>query len=151
MLLRIIHWSRFHLNQLRLYFDSLVRIVGNTHRSLFDIRIGLHQGDVIISNDDVLGDDVNIASRIEPISAVGGIAVSEKVVMDLMSSPEYTFKYLGVPELKGVKQNVKVFSLSSHSMPLPKAGFLLKKESTKAKNSSTIISIIGTIILVIIL
>ena len=63
-----------------------------------DIRIGLHQGDVIISDNDVLGDDVNIAARIEPISAVGWIAVSEKVVMDLMSSPEYTFKFLGHPD-----------------------------------------------------
>ena len=116
-----------------------------------DIRIGIHQGDVIISDNDVLGDDVNIAARIEPISAVGGIAVSEKVVMDLMSSPEYTFKFLGTPGLKGVKQNVKVFSLSSHSMPIPKTVFSTQNEIIKIKSSSTVISIIATIVFTLVI
>ena len=47
------------------------------------IRIGIHQGDVFIKNGDVFGDDINIGARIEPYSPVGGIAVSEKVKMEL--------------------------------------------------------------------
>ena len=115
-----------------------------------DIRIGLHQGDVIISDNDVLGDDVNIAARIEPISAIGGIAVSEKVVMDLSSSPEYSFKMLGSPELKGVKQKVKVFSLSSHSMPVPKIKFSVQDNETSRKSFSSIFSILATIVFTLI-
>tara|TARA_Y100001970_G_scaffold274364_1_gene373971 strand:+ start:2026 stop:3483 length:1458 start_codon:yes stop_codon:yes gene_type:complete len=115
-----------------------------------DIRIGLHQGDVIISENDVLGDDVNIAARIEPISAIGGIAVSEKVVMDLSSSPEYSFKMLGSPELKGVKQKVKVFSLSSHSMPVPKIKFSVQENETSRKSFSSIFSILATIVFTLI-
>ena len=110
-----------------------------------NIRIGLHQGDVITSDNDVIGDDVNIASRIEPLSAVGGIAVSEKVVMDLMSSPEFKFKYLGIPKLKGVKQNVKIFSLSSHSMPVAEEFFNTEKNPEVISKSPTITSIFGTI------
>ena len=116
-----------------------------------DIRIGLHQGDVIISDNDVLGDDVNIAARIEPISAIGGIAVSEKVVMDLSSSPEYSFKMLGSPELKGVKQKVKVFSLSSHSMPVPKVKFSVQDNETSRKSLSSIFSILVTIVFTLII
>ena len=116
-----------------------------------DIRIGIHQGDVIISDNDVLGDDVNIASRIEPISAVGGIAVSEKVIMDLMSSPEYSFKFLGMPELKGVKQKVKVFSLSSHSMPVPKVKFSVQDTVNIRKTSSTVLSVLTTIVFTLII
>ena len=113
-----------------------------------NIRIGVHQGDIIISDHDVLGDDVNIAARIEPISAIGGIAVSEKVVMDLMSSPEFTFKFLGLPELKGIKQRVKIFALSSHSMPLPNFNLSsLKNSDLKPKKLIQIISIFATVII----
>ena len=117
----------------------------------FDIRIGLHQGDVIISDNEVLGDDVNIAARIEPISAVGGIAVSEKVVMDLSSSPEYSFKFLCMPELKGVKQKIKIFSLSSNSMPVPEVKFSIQDTVTKKKTSSTVLSILATIVFTLII
>ena len=113
-----------------------------------NIRIGIHQGDVIISGDDILGDDVNIASKIEPLSATGGIAISEKVLMDLSSSPEFRFKFLGSPKLKGVKQNVKVFSLSSHSLPVPeiKAGSFKKKQNQKVSSFvSLFISIVFSI------
>ena len=113
-----------------------------------NIRIGVHQGDIIISDHDVLGDDVNIAARIEPISAIGGIAVSEKVVMDLMSSPEFTFKFLGMPELKGVKQQVKIFALSSHSIPLPNYNLSsLKDSDLKPKKLIQMISIFATLII----
>ena len=44
-----------------------------------NLRIGIHQGEIIVQENDVLGDDVNIASRIEPFSAKGGIAISNKV------------------------------------------------------------------------
>jgi len=113
-----------------------------------NLRIGVHQGDIIISDHDVLGDDVNIAARIEPISAIGGIAVSEKVVMDLMSSPEFTFKFLGMPELKGVKQQVKIFALSSHSIPLPNYNLSsLKGSDLKPKKLIQMISIFATLII----
>jgi len=113
-----------------------------------NVRIGIHQGDVIIEDNDVLGDDVNIASRIEPFSAVGGISLSEKVLMDMMSSPEFKFKFLGIPQLKGVKQQVKIFALSSHGLPLPNLGDVpakLEKPKTNLKNK--IISAIATMVL----
>ena len=51
-----------------------------------NIRIGIHQGDIIQQDGDLFGDDVNIASRIEPFSAVGGVAISDKVNRDISSS-----------------------------------------------------------------
>jgi class 3 adenylate cyclase len=82
-----------------------------------DLRIGIHQGDIFIKDGDVYGDDVNVASRIEPFSAIGGIAISDKVQRDISSTPKYTTKYIGQPKLKGVQQEVKVYCITSHGLP----------------------------------
>ena len=44
-----------------------------------DLRIGIHQGEILLEENDVIGDDVNVAARIEPFAASGGIAITNKV------------------------------------------------------------------------
>ncbi|MBC8403040.1 MAG: hypothetical protein ISR95_03760 [Candidatus Marinimicrobia bacterium] len=85
-----------------------------------NLRIGVHQGDILEKEGDVFGDDVNIASRIEPFAAVGGIAISGKVNEDISGSPELTTKYIGKPKLKGVTQKVEIYCLTSHGLPQTK-------------------------------
>ena len=82
-----------------------------------DLRIGIHQGEILLEENDVIGDDVNIASRIEPFSASGGIAISNKVNDALVREKEFETKYLGKPKLKGVGQKVEVFCITSHGLP----------------------------------
>ena len=82
-----------------------------------DLRIGIHQGEVVFQGSDVVGDDVNIASRIEPFAATGGIAISGRVNSSLKRDPEFETKYLGTPDLKGVDQEVKVYCITSHGLP----------------------------------
>ena len=81
------------------------------------LRIGIHLGEVLEKENDIIGDDVNIASRIEPFSAPGGIAISNKVNDALVRESGYTTKYLGKPSLKGVGQEVKVYCITSHGLP----------------------------------
>ena len=76
--------------------------------SSLNIRIGIHLGEVLIENGDVIGDDVNIASRIEPFSAPGGIAISNKI-FDAINREKYETKYIGRPILKSVSQKVDIF------------------------------------------
>ena len=64
-----------------------------------------------------MGDDVNIASRIEPFAATGGIAISGRVNSSLKRDPEFETKYVGTPNLKGVDQEVKVYCITSHGLP----------------------------------
>ena len=82
-----------------------------------NLRIGIHQGEVLYTDGDVLGDDVNIASRIEPFAGAGGIAISGRVNTTLERDPDFETYFLGEPTLKGVFQNVKIYSIISHNLP----------------------------------
>jgi len=81
-----------------------------------NIRIGIHEGEITTREGDVFGDDVNIASRIEAFSAIGGIAISDKVQRNISSLPEYETKFVGKPDLKGVSQSVEIFCIVSHGL-----------------------------------
>ena len=81
------------------------------------LRIGIHQGDIVLQGTEILGDGVNIASRIEPLAPVGGVALSEKIQQDISSHPEFITKLLGRPDLKGVAHQLNVYCLTSHGLP----------------------------------
>ena len=81
------------------------------------LRIGIHLGEILEKENDVIGDDVNVAARIEPFSAPGGIAISNKVHDAIIREEGYETKYLGKPKLKGVGQEVKVYCITSHDLP----------------------------------
>ena len=84
-----------------------------------DLRIGVHQGEVVIQEDDVVGDDVNITSRLESFSAIGGIVVSGKINTSLQRNPEYKTNYIGTPKMKGVSQKIELYGVVSHGLPEP--------------------------------
>ncbi len=99
-----------------------------------NLRIGIHEGEVIKQDDDVIGDDVNIASRIEPFSSVGGIAISHKIQQAISSNQDFDVKYIGIPRLKGVMQEVKVYCIISHGLPatqLSKVSAKLEVENSR--------------------
>src|SRR5882672_3355982 len=74
-------------------------------------RVGVHLGEVIIDEEDqnIFGDGVNLAARIQSLAEPGGIAVS-RVVRDLVElKVEYTFVDAGEHQLKNVSRSVQVF------------------------------------------
>ena len=82
-----------------------------------NLRIGIHEGEITLKDGDALGDDVNVASRIDPFAAEGGIVISGKVQQNISSLPEFKTKFISEPLLKGVSQEVKVFCIISHGLP----------------------------------
>jgi TolB-like protein/Tfp pilus assembly protein PilF len=78
----------------------------------FNIRIGIHLGDVVHQGRDVAGDAVNVASRIEPLSPPGGVCVSAQVYHSVVNKVEYEFESLGVPELKNVTDQMEVYRIA---------------------------------------
>jgi len=81
------------------------------------LRIGIHLGEILEKENDIIGDDVNVTARIEPFSAPGGIAISNKINDAIIREDSFNTKYLGKPKLKGVGQEVKVYCITSHGLP----------------------------------
>jgi len=77
----------------------------------FKLRIGIHLGDVVFENDDVFGDGVNIAARIQAQAPVGGIWVSEPVHQNLVNKNEVITEFVKTIELKNVKEPVKIYRI----------------------------------------
>ncbi len=84
------------------------------------IRFGMHLGDVIFKNDNVFGDGVNIASRIESMGIPGCVLVSKTVRDQLVNKPEFLMQSLGPFEFKNVEEPMEVFAITNAGMAVPK-------------------------------
>src|SRR5690349_4690844 len=73
------------------------------------LRIGVHQGEVVAEGDDLLGDGVIIAARLEPLAEPGGICISGRVREDAAGKITLEVEDLGTPELRGIAGKVQVF------------------------------------------
>jgi TolB-like protein len=78
------------------------------------LRIGIHQGDVIFEKQDVLGDGVNIASRIQGIADTHGIVISEAVFRDIKNKDGLDITPMGEQVLKGVESPIGAYKISSN-------------------------------------
>jgi TolB-like protein/Tfp pilus assembly protein PilF len=76
------------------------------------VRIGIHQGEVIFEEKDVLGDGVNIASRIQNAINTRGIVISEKVYSDIKNKEGIEIEFLVKQALKGVDKPVGIYKVS---------------------------------------
>jgi len=103
---------------------------------VLNLRVGIHEGEITLKDGDALGDDVNVASRIEAFAPSGGIAISSKVQQNISSLPEFETTYVGTPKLKGVPQEVKVYCITSHGLPqtdISKVSAKLEEEEVKSR------------------
>ena len=73
------------------------------------VRIGIHLGDVQETGPDILGDAVNIASRLEPLAEPGGICLSAQVYDQVHNKIAVRLEKMGSQNLKGVREPVVVY------------------------------------------
>ena len=76
------------------------------------LRIGIHVGDVMVEDDDLLGDGVNIAARLESIATPGGVSVSRAVHDQVRDRIDVAFDDKGEIALKNIARPVQVFALA---------------------------------------
>jgi len=84
-----------------------------------ELRIGLHIGEIIIENNDIFGDGVNVASRIESIADPGGIYISEAIHNALRNRTDIKTNYLGKIPLKNVDEPAKIFYVVAEHLKIP--------------------------------
>jgi adenylate cyclase len=72
-------------------------------------RIGVHQGDIVVEDDDIFGDGVNVAARLEGLAEPGGICVSVRVQEDVAGRLDLIFEDIGEQNLKNITRPVRVY------------------------------------------
>jgi adenylate cyclase len=75
------------------------------------LRIGIHEGEVVFEGNDVFGDGVNIASRIQSIASPGGIYISGSVQNNISNKKEISTRFVREENLKNVKEPVKIYEV----------------------------------------
>lgn len=85
------------------------------------IRIGIHLGDITIAQDDVFGDGVNIASRLQSVADPGGIYISESTQKSIRADRSIKTKYLGQAKLKNVDFPLSTYAIQEDGLPVPTA------------------------------
>ena len=91
-----------------------------------ELRIGIHIGDVMIEDDDIFGDGVNIAARLEAIAQPGGVCISEDAYRQVRGKLDAKFQDVGEQSLKNITQPIRVYRLQpsgtateATALPLP--------------------------------
>jgi adenylate cyclase len=77
---------------------------------MMQFRLGIHMGDVMADEDEVFGDDVNIAVRLESVAAPGGLAVSAKAYGEASKHLNVSFVDAGSHRFKNIEQPVEVLT-----------------------------------------
>ncbi|MCZ6743575.1 MAG: adenylate/guanylate cyclase domain-containing protein, partial [Alphaproteobacteria bacterium] len=72
-------------------------------------RIGINLGEIIVDGEDIYGDGVNIAARLEGLAAPGGIYISGKVYEEVRNKLSIAFEDLGEQEVKNIPEPVRVY------------------------------------------
>ena len=78
----------------------------------FTLRIGIHLGEVVFEHNDVFGDGVNIASRIQSVANPGSIFISETVYHNIINKKNFNAAFVKEEKLKNVKEPVKMYEVT---------------------------------------
>ena len=83
------------------------------------VRIGIHTGDVLITDDDIIGDSVNLASRVESLGVPGSVLITAKVAEEIENQDDLSVKYVGDFHFKNDRTVRKIYALVDHQLVIP--------------------------------
>lgn len=111
------------------------------------LRIGLHVGEVIEKDNDVFGNAINIASRIESMSVAGGILFSKNIHDQISNEPRFSSVEIGSFEFKNIQKPIEVFGLTNHNFPVPDRKTVVGKFKSPEKKSNKTLLVLGSVLL----
>lgn len=86
-------------------------------KSQMHFRVGVNLGDVVVKNEDLLGDGVNVAARLETIAELGGICISSSVYDQITGKLDLGFQDIGEQTLKNISRPIRVYRVSGTAKP----------------------------------
>lgn len=104
-----------------------------------EFRVGINLGDVIVDGEDIFGDGVNVAARLEGIAPPGGIAISASVRDHVGDRLGLAFEDMGERELKNIDQSVRVFRVLLDGARMASEGPSLEALSLPSKPSIAVL------------
>ena len=116
------------------------------------VRIGAHLGEVVYKDDNVFGDGVNIASRIESIGVPGSILISKTIRDQIRNKSDYLLEPLGSFEFKNVAEPIEVYAISNPGLVIPKLGEITGKlQPAKGNGMGNIIAVVAGFLFLILM
>lgn len=111
-----------------------------------EFRIGINLGDVIEEGDQIYGDGVNIAARLEGLAEAGGICISESAYQQIENKLPLQYDYLGEHEVKNIAKPVRVYRarIEPEAVP-PKLGE--EKRPARKGLSKAVLAIIAIVVI----
>ena len=82
-----------------------------------ELRIGINIGEVVVDGDDILGESVNIAARLQGLAQPGGISIAGRVHEELQGKLDLPFRDRGEQRLKNIARLIRVWSWDHHDRP----------------------------------
>ena len=82
-----------------------------------EFRVGINLGDIIVDDDDIFGDGVNIAARLEALAEPGGICVSRVVRDQVRDKLAYSFAEMGEQNVKNIARPVRAYAVTMDAAP----------------------------------
>lgn len=101
------------------------------------VRIGIHTGDILFTEDGIVGDGVNIASRIESLATSGSVFISEKVYDEVKNQSGIESESMGKFELKNVDKPVEVFAIANPGLIVPEIKSISGKVKSDTQSNKT--------------
>src|SRR5437870_4649599 len=93
-----------------------------------EFRIGVNLGDVIVEGDDIFGDGVNVAARLESIAEPGGIIVSHSVRDQVGNRLDLVFEDMGEQSLKNIAKPIRVYNVALENAPNQSPASMMEDE-----------------------
>lgn len=100
------------------------RNVGMLDSRSIVFRIGVNLGDVIVEADDIFGDGVNVASRLEKLADPGGICISGIVFDQVRGKLDAGFEHLGTHQVKNIAEPIRTYRVAAASVAVPAGGHI---------------------------
>jgi TolB-like protein/class 3 adenylate cyclase/Tfp pilus assembly protein PilF len=114
-----------------------------------EFRVGINLGDVIAEEEDIFGDGVNVAARLEALAEPGGVLVSNTVHDQVRDRLPFVFEDLGEQQVKNIARPVRVYALRTEVVDAPPASRVPPVSPRRGRDR--IVAIVGTASVVLVI